>query len=690
MNDQIKEFQHDLFQEILGGADARGKFLEEEFLSHFTDHLIDAGEFDTFDPAYYPPKRGMRVDGYAGDPEENDGILTLFVADFHTQEEAGTLTRTEAETFFRRLARFYEAALKPAFHQELEETTEGFGLAEMIHARHSRISRIRMFLLSNHILSARVSGLPEGRIQDIPVTYNIWDVSRLYRLVSSRKGREDIRIDLLEEFGEGLPCLPASVGEDAYQAYLVVVPARILSDLYDRWGARLLEQNVRCFLQGRGKVNKGIRNTILNEAGMFFAYNNGITATAESIETSSNGGAASIVGLRNLQIVNGGQTTASLFSAAKKDRADLNHIFVQMKLSVVSPERAMEMVPNISRYANTQNRINAADFFANHPFHIRMEEISRRLWAPSPDSSYHESKWFYERARGQYLDAKAHLTTAQKKKFERDFPRSQCFTKTDLAKFENVWERIPHIVSKGAQFNFADYAGRIGQRWEKNPHQFNEMYFRHVVAKAIIFRKLEKIVMDQPWYNGGYRANIVAYTLSKLADLVQERGRVMDFDDVWKRQDLSPALRETLIATSAAVHEVIVNPDSGIQNITEWAKKQACWQRVQALTVTLPAAFLEEMLDPSEEKTIQREAQQVQKIDNGIDAQKKVLELGAAFWRASLEWDRSRRVLTEKDHQIMAVAAAIPVKLPTEKQSLHLIGVLERLREEACPLAQDV
>jgi AIPR protein len=189
-------------------------------------------------------------------------------------------------------------------------------------------------------------------------------------------------------------------------AYLSVVPAVQLAAIYDRWGSRLLEQNVRSFLQARGNVNRGIRNTLEREPEMFFAYNNGITATAEAIESETTEQGLVITNIHNLQIVNGGQTTASIHLASRQ-KVDLFRVFIQMKLSIVGPDLAEKIVPKISQYANSQNRVNAADFFANHPFHVRMEEFSRRLYAPSPEGNFRESKWFYERARGSYQDETA-------------------------------------------------------------------------------------------------------------------------------------------------------------------------------------------------------------------------------------------------------------------------------------------
>ena len=388
-----------------------------------------------------------------------------------------------------------------------------------------------------------------------------------------------------------LVMLPAHMEHADYESYLAVLPGSQLAKIYDRWGARLLEQNVRVFLQARGNVNRGIRNTIANNPEMFFAYNNGITATAESMETVESPNGLLLTGMRNFQIVNGGQTTASIHAALRNKDVDLDRVFVQMKLSIVDPHRALEIVPKISEYANSQNRVSSADFFSNHPFHVRMEGFSRRLYAPSSDGSFRESKWFYERARGQYQDARGCLTQTDRGKFDLEYPKKQVFSKTDLAKFLNVWRKKPDTVSKGAQKNFADFASFIEDEWNRRPDDFNEMYYRETVAKVIVFKSVEQLVAEQPWYQGGYRANVVAYTIAKLAHDVDQRGEAINFDRIWRAQGLSPGLREALTIGAKAVHEVIVNSPEGMRNVTEWAKQQACWSRVMGLDVEWPEAL---------------------------------------------------------------------------------------------------
>ena len=688
MSKAVEAFHEEFFNEVRAHADAGGRFMETTFLEDYGEWLINAGELDTFDVAQYATRTSNgavldRVDGYGGDPIESDGVLSLAVVDFSPDPAMASLKGSEVTGAFKKLDQFLRKSFETNFREQLEESSPGYGLAELIHTRRASITRIRLFLISNRNLSSKSKEIDAGSLGDIPVTYNVWDIGRLQRLVTSGRGKEDIQIDFLEEFGQRLPCLPAHVGGDGYEAYLSIVPGGLLSRIYDRWGARLLESNVRSFLQARGGVNKGIRNTILNDPGMFFAYNNGITATAEHVETIVENGTTYISRLTNLQIVNGGQTTASIFSAGKKDKAELGRIFVQMKLSVVHPDRAMEVVPRISEFANSQNKVNAADFFANHPFHIRMEEFSRRIWAPAPDGSFKQSKWFYERARGSYDNARAYLTKAKRDAFDTEYPKIQRFAKTDLAKFEMVWEGCPDLVSKGAQKTFGEYAKLAGQRWDNDSDAINELYFRAAVAKAIVFRNLERLVSEQQWYQaeGGYRAQIVAYTIAKFDDLLKARRLALDFDAIWKEQAIPPSLARTLAKLAEVVRPAIVQPDSTVANISEWAKKSACWSRVQALPFELPDELDFLLLDPQAKKAVSKDAKAAQKRDNGIDAQARVLKLGNSMWSRAGSYAAKRKLLSPTDHSLIGLAAKRGT-IPTEKQSLRLVEALLELEAD--------
>jgi hypothetical protein len=691
MTEALQEFHQEFFQDVIGTADADGRYAEDAFFELFCAQLIDAGELETADRAQYQSPRGIRVDGYGGDPAASDGTLSLIVSDFHQSGTIETLTATEMDAIFKRLTNFLSRSMDKTFRNGLEETGSAFGIADLIAQRWSAITKVRLFLISNRVLSTRVDGREAGEFQGIPLTYSVWDLGRLHRFVDQGHGREEIFIDLGRDFGGALPLLPAHLSDAGYEAYLAVIPGTQLAQIYDRWGARLLEQNVRVFLQARGGVNKGIRTTIEKTPQMFFAYNNGITATAEKVVIENTGAGLQLKAIHNLQIVNGGQTTASIHAASRRKDIDLSKVFVQMKLSVVKPEEALEVVPKISEFANSQNRVNAADFFANHPYHVQMEKFSRRLFAPSPDGTFRESKWFYERARGQYQDARALLSVAQRKKFDLEYPKRQVVSKTDLAKFINVWRGHPDVVSKGAQKNFAHFAGVTGKEWTKNADHFNERYYRHAIGKAIVFRETERLVTEQPWYEGGYRANVVAYAVAKLVYDVDKTGHAIDLERIWRTQGVSDPMREALTIASKAVHEVITAPPNGmVSNVTEWAKQQACWNRVSSLQVSWPRSFLKELITEGQEIEDKGAAEKDQQVLNGIEAQTLVLKAGGALWRELKNWGISHRLLTPTEAGILDVAGAVPNKLPSERQSIIAVATLRKMQQEGCELGTDL
>ncbi|WP_272994114.1 MULTISPECIES: AIPR family protein [Gammaproteobacteria] len=683
METTTEDFFHDFRQELLVGAEANGSFQLSEFMETFANELVETGVTEGFELCHFRARRGMRVDGYWFDDE---GVLDLFVADFESRDELASLTRTDVDAAFKRVSNFFEASINKGLAAELELTSPEYGLARQIADRKGDIRRLRLTLLSERSLSERIKEITDSVVAEISVSYQVWDISRLHRQRSSRSHKEPLDLDFEEMFGSGISCLPAHLGENTYQSYLIVMPAEILASLYERFGARLLEQNVRTFLQARGNVNKGIRTTILNEPGMFFAYNNGITATAQNVETRKTDTGLSIAKVLDLQIVNGGQTTASLFHTRRRDKADLSKIFVQMKLSVIDSQDSETVVPKISEYANTQNRVNAADFFSNHPFHIRMEGFSRRIWAPAQRGAQRETKWFYERARGQYADAQSKLTPSEQRRFKAEHPKPQMFTKTDLAKFENVWDDHPRYVNLGAQKNFAQYARRIGSEWDKSSDSFNESYFKRAIARGLIFRATERLVSAQPWYNGGYRANIVAYTLAVLSEITKRKKGHFDFLSIWNEQYINTALENTLAIIAQAVNEDITQPPDGISNISEWCKKEACWTRIQArmnkIEADFPPEFYSLLMSSDEQAAEVRTARQTQRIDNGIEAQRQVLSIPGKKWGHLYQALREKELLTPKEAGILRIAMQIPAKIPSEKQCAVLIDILEKGRTE--------
>ncbi|NOE25130.1 AIPR family protein [Ruegeria sp. HKCCD6157] len=681
----LEEFHQSFIADIQGDADALGVYTQEAFFEKAGEILTEAGEIDQCDYSYFQGRgrRGvsLQVSGYGGDPADGDGVLSLILCDFQITQEIRVTRGSDLKAQFNKLVEFLRNARREEFRNELEETSLGAGLADLISTRWNGIEKIKLIFVTNSDNRAKVDAMPAGTIDDKPVTYNVWDLKRLQAFVEQGKARADLTIDFAQDFGGGIPVLKASGSDAALESYIAVIPGTQLAAIYDKWGARLLESNVRSFLQARGNVNKGIRKTILEEPHMFLAYNNGLAATAEAVELTRTEDGLVITKADNLQIVNGGQTTASIHAARKLAGEGLKDIFIQMKLSVVPPILSDTVVPRISEFANSQNKVNAADFFANHPFHIKIEELSRKILAPAGVNGYRETKWFYERARGQYADERSKKTPAERKKWDAEFPRRQFFTKTDLAKFENSWSGRPHIVSMGAQKNFADFAKTIEKAWGKNGARINEAWYRHLISKAIIFRKLEKLVSAQDWYEGGYRANIVTYAIAKVAHDADERDLVVDLSRVWRAQDVPAALEGALLVAAAEAQEAITNPPEGIRNMSEWAKKQACWEALRKRELSYPVEFEDILIEPEEARSEDDDVSDDENLTKSVEAQTRVFELGAQFWEEAKTWGRSNKLLSPSEYGVLDVCSKMPTRIPTEKQSQFAIEVLNKLEE---------
>lgn len=680
VSSQLDTFREDFLQDIYSTAESVENFYESTFIELYAKELLESGEIDEELELCHWSETGVKVDGYSYN--EDEGILNLFISIFTQDQEAKSLTQTEVTQAFKRVETFFARSFEKNYYNKLEESTSIYDLAYLIHKSKENISTVKYYLLSNKVLSDKVEAIKSKESAGTRFLFHIWDISRLFRMDASNQKKEDILIDFEKVAKEPLYCLPAHLNTKDYESYLLVMPGTLLASLYKDYGARLLEQNVRTFLQARGAVNKGLRNTIIQQPEKFFAYNNGLTTTAEDIELEVTDGGLRVKSLKNLQIVNGGQTTASIYSAMRKDKAALDQIFVQMKLTIVAPEQVTELVPKISEYANTQNKVNAADFFSNHPFHVRMEEFSRRVYAPAVDGGHKQTKWFYERARGQYQDAQTHKTKIEQKKYQLEYPKKQLITKTDLSKFENVWENIPYTVAKGAQSSFVEYAKEIGKRWEKGEQGYNELYYKTAIAKAIIFKATESIISDSTWFIRDYRAQAVAYSLSYLSNRINAEGKFFDFLAVWNTQNISKATEDTLNIITENVYEALTNPPSGISNIGQWTKREGCWQAIKELKIDLPDSFFKELISKQDLNTEKKEAKQVQRIDNGIEAQKLVFKIAEQKkWCEIKQFGIDNDMLTPKEIKLMDIACAIPKKIPQEWEALEIIHAYHNLEE---------
>ncbi|EJQ59042.1 AIPR family protein [Bacillus mycoides] len=632
--------------------------------------------------------RSIQIDGYVY--SELDSKLTLFIIPSLAYYEDKTLTMTDANSLFNRAKYFYFDVEK--IISEAEESSEGYGLAYDILNKKIEINVLEIIILTDYLKSNTINIIDSTLENSVRVNYSIYDISRMKLIDESANGKEPLIIDLWEDFqAEGISVLPTSKTDD-YQAYLCNIPGELLARMYNKYQSRLLEGNVRSFLQSKGKVNKGIRNTILNNPEMFFAYNNGIAATAETIDISEGPGGKVITGFKSLQIVNGGQTTASLANAWENDiklnsRNQIKRIFVPMKLSVVSQKSAEELIPNISRFANSQNKVSDADLASNHPFHRKVEELSRRIHAPAVGGAQFGKSWYYERANGQYRQETYKSTDSFKKNFESRYPKSQMFKKVDLAKYYNIYLQKPHIASAGSQMSFNKFSEWMIKQWDKNSDFVNDEFYRKVIALCILFKKADNIVRNQDWYDS-YKANIVAYTLSLIIYKVERDfpESTIDFQQIWKDQDLTYGWIKQIQKVSYLMYQHLTREDRTVENVTEWAKREISWTMAKEIDFEYEKEFVTQLVNKKYVITQEDSAVKEQKKANEMNALLQVYEYGSAFWKEVYNWGVREKIWNTQDVSFLKLAMGIDEgKVPSDKQAAKILQLLEKARIESFP-----
>jgi hypothetical protein len=682
----LQEAYREFSGELLLEAQASGDPKHQAFFRMYAGLARDNG--DCPDLEYTPAKKegrgGYQVDGLALDTER--GELFVAVCDYRQDHELQHLLAADLDGLSQRVRRFCAFALDSTFINGLEETSPAFAAAYPVHENSHRIKRIRVIIFSNARLATRRAPQLDTELNGTPVVCNLLDFTRYVDIDRSRSGSEPIEIDIEGLNGVPLSCLAAH-GSAEYEAYLVAMPGDLLAKIYALYGARLLEQNVRTFLQARTKVNAGIIRTLSDAPEMFFAYNNGLTATASGLKTERlPDGSIGLAAIENLQIVNGGQTTASILYAKDQYQADLSHVFVQMKLSVVRPELVGEIVPKISRFANTQNRISEADFASSDGFHLAMEKISRRLSAPPKPGALTGSKWFYERARGQYKDAQAYTTSATRKRFELEFPKDQVIDKTDFAKYQMTWECTPHVVSLGAQKCFLEFSDQVGKEWIVNELKFNDEYYRRAAAKALMFRWTDHMVGKSDWYqsNRGYKAQIVTYTIAWLLNKVRTTtGKEFNLALLWQTQEVPDAIQRVLAMVAPLVATTIKDTPDYKKDVGEYCKLSVCWAKVSACDYGVPLELDGLLVTKTELQDGDRDASRTRLIDREIEHDVFLLKLIPDVARLTA-MARANGLLSPKSESGLRKLSRQSFNLsPSERNAIkHLLTRLEERGED--------
>ncbi|MFZ6012315.1 MAG: AIPR family protein [Bacteroidota bacterium] len=659
-NIELKRYYQSLIQDIksMQVSEEGGGILEELFTQAAIDLLADAGETENarvaHDEGQLGTKNQHKINAYA--EPDNYETIDLFITIFKGADEIVRVGKDEVETAAKRIANFFRKSKYKDYVNEIEESSPIWDFAHTLATSEllkENLVRINAIILTDGLYPGEVP--VSQSISGYPIFYRVVDINYLYNI--TEKSHIPIEIDFMRD-GFEIPCIVSPAENNEYQSYLAIIPGHALATIYERYGSRLLEQNVRSFLQFTGKINNGIRKTIKDEPVMFLAFNNGIAATAEevAIEKSRDGKGFLISKVKDFQIVNGGQTTASIYHTLKKDKADISGIFVQVKLTVVKNRNNFSLiVSRIAEYANTQNKVSVSDLSSNKPYHIELEKLSRNIFAPHVAGQVTQTRWFYERARGQYKNARAKegFTKARLKAFDLKNPKNQMFTKEDLAKYVNAFQEVydgkklaigPHTVVKGNQKNYVQF---INYNLVK---KVDNIYFEDVISKAILFRTAEKIYGVKPNSIGDMRYITVPYAISLLTHHTNGK---LDLYKIWRNQSISQQLKDLLYTLMVKVENYIKKNAPGAL-YGEWAKKEECWIQIKENDFkidfkTILKQDFEDPKNPSQRRRISDEETTHEKIRQELE---KIKSVPPEIWRKIEDWGRSTDALTPQQKTV--------------------------------------
>lgn len=698
----IGEFRIQFMEQLRFDAEHEGTEPESQFISKALDLLEEIGDVSDPMPMSIEMKgrrgRIMAFDAYAYD--EADGALIMIASDFVNEiDNTPTLTNTRIDELFMHMRNFIEESVEGDVSAYCDDSDPAINIAKEIKTKVGKslltteILRFKFIILSNAVLSRQVKNVSREEFLERPVELNIWTIERFHQTYSTNSS-EIIEIET-KDFGcDGIQYLKADIGEEAnYDAYLGIVPGEFLANIYCKYGSKLLQGNIRAFLSVRGKVNKGIRETIIKNPENFFTYNNGIAVVARTIGFSED--KSKIIYLKDPQIINGGQTTASLANAKiKKEVKDggMNNLFVPMKLTVLNVDDDMSeedidrynsITKTISQCANSQNAVSEADFFSNHPFHVLMEQLSRKKMAPPVNGNPYQTIWFYERSRGKWEQEQMQLSPASRSKFCEKHPKNQVIKKEKLAKCLNAFAMNPHEVCQSSAINFSHFAKTINNLYETSKESINEVFFSKCVCSVIIFDSLDRRINKADWYpTGGNKAQIIPYAIAKMMSMIP-KDLDLDWKLIWQKQEMYPALEKELMNLAHIIHEFFEKEAQG-GLVRSLARRADTWNKCKNLPLSLSEEFRSTLIPKDEMKREEAAAKKERKFSQGIDISVEVFKLGAEYWKKVYNDLSKENILSYGDVAFIGSIAEYIKRnsLPSAAQCKRLIKIVEKAEDK--------
>jgi hypothetical protein len=581
LEDFLNQLQTDI-RERMAEGDAP-PYTEMVFAELVMEHMAEIGM--TSDPvvchyAARVDRAELRLSGYA--VSRDDEQLDLFVSLYDGMESVAPVPDSETTQVAGRCLAFLAKCAEGRLASRIDEANEAHELAQIIEMIFPKLDHITIHVLTDRV--AKSKSFKSREVNGKTVRLEVMDIERLYRHLSEGKPRDEMVLDFKSLSGAPLPCVLIPGQDIVYSVALAALPGEALRVTYEKFGARLLEANVRSFLSATNKVNRGIRDTLRTSPEHFMAFNNGVVMIADEVgyEATADGGPG-IAWLRGVQIVNGGQTTASIYFTKKKATdTDLRSVRVPAKIIILGGvgedgEAAREvLVSNVSRFANSQSAVKVSDLSANRPFHRQLEQLSQSTFCPDGTT-----RWFYERAAGSYnvMLARKGDTGPRLKKLKAEFPPTKKVNKTELAKCLMTWAGFPQIASFGLQKNFERFSQLLDEeegaaRWPIS----SATDYKRLVAQVIVFRTVQKLVRPLV---PAFQANVTVYTVALLSERLRAQ---IDLDRVWAEQAMTPQAVALATTWAKQVDEALQVSAAG-RMVSEWAKKQDCWEYVRSLNL---------------------------------------------------------------------------------------------------------
>lgn len=571
-----------------------GSFPSEElvFAELVMEHVANAGICEPATICHWSGtvQGKIRITGYALSSDETR--LDLFVTHYLGTEEISPVGDPVVGSVAAEGVRFLFHASNGKLLGKVEPSHDVHGLISTVANLWADLDQLRVFVITDGKTKAKQFSTKEvhGRV----VAIEAMDVERLYRHTVG-KPREEVAISFEQTIGRPLPCVHVPDPDADYEYALAAVPGPVIRSLYERFGSRLLEANVRTFLGARGKVNRGIAETLAREPEHFMAFNNGLVLVCdEAAFGRCQDGSIGISLLKGLQIVNGGQTTSSIYFAARENRTlDLGNVMVPAKIIILKGAEELgreRLIANISRFANSQNAVKTSDLSANRPFHVQLEKLANETWCPDG-----VGRWFYERASGAYqvMMLREGTTPAQKKKIADSIPTRRKLSKNDVAKYHEAWRGKPAQVALAGEKNFAAFMAALDDGSAIVPEPLDGAWYRAMIAKVIVAKTLDAMIKTKEAkavFRQGY-ANIATYTVSVVSERLGDR---IDFEQIWKRQRVSSEFQRLLYDWATEVNRIFEQVAPGRQ-ISEVAKRPEIWPKVRAGTYSAPGADIPEL-----------------------------------------------------------------------------------------------